>query len=70
MVNDEKGFSNKGLGSSKKKVGGQGLGGEAKGSVVPGVNNPRGMNPKRIGGGRMPLVQSPVQPNVGRAKKA
>lgn len=47
-------------------VGGQGNGGELGGASVYGVNNPRGVEPKKIGGGRMPLAQDPVQPKVGK----
>ena len=69
-INDRKGFSNKGLGSSKKSVGVQGSGGPIGSKNVSLVNNPRGMSPKSLGGGRMPLAQGPVQEHPGRAKNS
>lgn len=47
-------------------VGPQGTGGEKSGPAVAAVNNPRGIEPKKIGGGRMPLSQGPVEPKVGK----
>lgn len=52
--------------SKGKAVGPQGEGGELGGPAVAGVNNPRGIEPKKIGGGRMPLSQGPVEPKVGK----
>lgn len=47
-------------------VGPQGTGGRPSGQTVGAVNNPRGIEPKTIGGGRQPLMQGPVEPKVGK----
>jgi hypothetical protein len=52
--------------ANPKNVGNQGTGGETAGSAVSGVSNPKGIEPKKIGGGRMPLSQGPRAENVGR----
>lgn len=52
--------------ANSKPVGPQGQGGEMGGAPVSGVSNPRGIEPKTIGGGRMPLSQGPVEPKVGK----
>lgn len=59
-------FYNKGVSSSKKNVGGQGNGGELAGAAVAGVNNPRGIEPKKLGSIRLPAMQGPVEPKVGK----
>jgi hypothetical protein len=64
-MEDSKGFCAKPLAMSKS-VGGQGDGGALAGQPVMGVSNPTGQEPQNIGGGKMPLVQMPVQPIVGK----
>jgi len=66
MKKTDESFKVGGLGSKRRSVGGQGNGGEMSGGEVMGVNNPRGVTPKKIGGGAMPLAQGPVEPKVGK----
>ena len=47
-------------------VGPQGNGGAMGGADSPLTNNPKGIVPKKIGGGRPPLAQGPVEPKVGK----
>ena len=51
--------------ANSKPVGPQGQGGVVGGESVMGVSNPRGIEPKKLGGG-IQLVQGPVQPPVGK----
>ena len=51
--------------ANSKPVGPQGQGGAIGGAAVAGVSNPRGIEPKSIGGGCQ-IVQMPVQPKVGK----
>lgn len=52
--------------SKAKATGPQGSGGEMAGQAVGGVNNPRGIEPKKLGSYRMPLSQGPREPKVGK----
>lgn len=52
--------------SNTGAVGPQGKGGAIGSGSSPLVNNPRGIEPKVIGGGKMPLSQGPIQPKVGK----
>lgn len=47
-------------------VGGQGEGGGLAGGSVPGVSNPRGLEPKSHGSVKLPLAQGAVEPKVGK----
>lgn len=61
---DNNGYCKKPLAKSKA-VGAQGVGGVVGGESVMGVSNPRGIEPKKLGGG-VQLVQGPVEPKVGK----
>ena len=64
-------MNDKGLGfykkpvSGGKSVGGQGNGGALNGQDVAMTSNPKGIVPKKIGGG-IQIVQGPIEPKVGK----
>lgn len=66
MPVNEKGFENKNIAQPEKSVGPQGDGGAKKGKKVMGVNNPRGQEPQKLGGGLGPLSRDGNQPKVGK----
>jgi hypothetical protein len=51
--------------ANSKSVGAQGVGGVVGSESVMAVSNPRGIEPKKLGGGCQ-IVQMPVQPPVGK----
>jgi len=60
------GFGKMPQANPQKRTGGQGNGGPRKGPSSPHVNNPKGITPKKIGGGLGPLSRPGNQPKVGR----
>jgi hypothetical protein len=62
-----KGFGKMKQSNPEKNVGGQGEhGSKLKGSKVSNVNNPRGIQPTKIGGGMGSMVRGPRQGKVGK----
>lgn len=66
MSVNEKGFGKMGQANPQKGTGPQGNGGPMKGTSVPHTNNPKGISPKKIGGGMGSLSRPGNQPKVGK----